>query len=91
MTVIAPFNVVFPASLILFLLFLPTTFAVYIYLQAFNVVLLDSGSGEVGLDGGEDGLEVGEGDALDAESVSAAGSEDGSVGHVAAQSAEDVA
>jgi len=60
-------------------------------LQAFNVVLLDSGGGEVGLDGGEDGLEVGEGDALDAESISAAGSEDGSVGHVAAQSAEDVA
>ena len=62
-----------------------------IYLQAFDVVLLDSGGGEVGLDGGEDGLEVGEGDALDAESVSAASSEDGSVGHVAAQSAEDVA
>merc|ERR1711872_235875 len=33
-------------------------------LQAFNVVLLDSGSGGIGLDGGEDGAEVGEGDSL---------------------------
>merc|ERR1711942_310517 len=60
-------------------------------LQAFNVVLLDSGGGGVGLDGGEDGLEVGEGDSLLAQLGGATGGFDGSVGHVAAQSAEDVA
>ena len=61
------------------------------YLQTFNVVLLDSGGGGVGLDGGEDGLEVGEGDSLLAQLGGATGGFDGSVGHVAAQSAEDVA
>jgi len=60
-------------------------------LQAFNVVLLDSGGGGVGLDGGEDGLEVGESDSLLAQLGGATGGFDGSVGHVAAQSAEDVA
>jgi len=60
-------------------------------LQAFNVVLLDSGGGGVGLDGGEDGLEVGEGDSLLAQLGGASGGLDGGVGHVAAQSAEDVA
>merc|ERR1712112_460422 len=38
-------------------------------LQAFNVILLDSGRGGVGLDGGEDGAEVGEGDSLHAQSL----------------------
>jgi len=60
-------------------------------LQAFNVILLDSRGRGVGLDGGENGEEIGEGDALDAEGVGATGCEDRGVGHVAAQSAEDVA
>jgi len=60
-------------------------------LQAFNVVLLDSGGGGVGLDGGEDGSEVGEGDSLLAQLLGASVGSDGGVGHVAAQSAEDVA
>ena len=61
------------------------------YLQAFNVVLLDSGSGEVGLDGGEDGAEIGEGDSRHAQSIGASVGGDGGVGHIAAQGAEDVA
>jgi len=60
-------------------------------LQAFNVVLLDSGRGGVGLDGGEDGAEVGEGDSLLAQGLGASVGSDGGVGHVAAQGAEDVA
>jgi len=60
-------------------------------LQALNVILLDSGGGEVGLDGGEDGAEVGEGDALLAQLLGATVGGDGGVGHVAAQSTEDVA
>merc|ERR1719193_2734602 len=60
-------------------------------LQAFNVVLLYSGSGGVGLDGGEDGAEVGEGDSLLAQRLGASVGSDGCVGHVAAQRAEDVA
>ena len=60
-------------------------------LQALNVILLDSGGGEVGLDGGEDGAEVGEGDALLAQLLGATVGGDGGVGHVAAQGAEDVA
>merc|ERR1719423_602455 len=49
------------------------------------------GFGGVGLDGGEDGTEVGEGDALLAQLLSASVGGDGGVGHVAAQGAEDVA
>merc|ERR1711990_1009221 len=60
-------------------------------LQAFNVILLDSRGRGIGLDGGENGEEIGEGDALDAEGIGATGCEDRGVGHVAAQSAEDVA
>merc|ERR1719394_1060219 len=60
-------------------------------LQAFNVVLLASGGGGVGLGGGEDGEEVGEGDSLLSQLGGATGGDDGGVGHVAAQSAEDVA
>ena len=61
------------------------------YLQALDVVLLDTGGGGVGLDGGEDGAEVGEGDALLAQLLGATVGGDGGVGHVAAQGAEDVA
>merc|ERR1712168_1201630 len=60
-------------------------------LQAFNVVLLASGGGGVGLGGGEDGEEVGEGDSLLSQLGGATGGDDGGVGHVAAQSAENVA
>jgi len=60
-------------------------------LQALNVILLDSGGGEIALDGGEDGAEVGEGDALLAQLLGATMLGDLGVGHVAAQSAQDVA
>merc|ERR1719423_7158 len=60
-------------------------------LQALNVILLAAGGGGVGLDGGEDGAEVGEGDALLAQLLGATVGGDGGVGHVAAQGAEDVA
>jgi len=60
-------------------------------LQALNVILLAAGGGGVGLDGGQDGEEVGESHALLAQLGSASSGDDGSVGHVAAQSAEDVA
>merc|ERR1719259_1586436 len=60
-------------------------------LQALNVILLAARGGGVGLDGGEDGAEVGEGDALLAQLLGATVGGDGGVGHVAAQGAEDVA
>ena len=63
----------------------------FIYLQALNVILLAAGGGGVGLGGGQDGEEVGESHALLAQLGSASSGNDGSVGHVAAQSAEDVA
>ena len=61
------------------------------YLQALDVILLASGGGGVGLGAGEDWLELLEGDSLLAQRGRATGSDDGSVGHIAAQSAEDVA
>jgi len=60
-------------------------------LQAFNVVLLDSGGGGVGFDGGENWKEIGESESLLAQSFGTTGSDDHGVGHVAAESAEDVA
>merc|ERR1719516_558126 len=60
-------------------------------LQAFNVILFASGGGKVGLDGGEDSSKVGESDALDAQLGGASELGDLSVGHVASESAEDVA
>ena len=61
------------------------------YLQALNVILLASGGGGVGLDGGEDGVEVGEGDALLSQLGGATELHDLGVGHVAPESAENVA
>merc|ERR1719259_280529 len=60
-------------------------------LQALNVILLAAGGGGVGLDGGEDGAEVGEGDAPLTQLLGATVGGVGGVGHVAAQSTKDVA